>query len=86
MPTDPDASRQGHHATHEREVIVTDRGDRSGVPGALIAVVTIAVLIVVGLFLFSSLRSGGEEIEEGPNVEVPSDINVDVDDQNGGGQ
>lgn len=57
----------------EREVIVTDRGDRG--PGGVIAtLIGIAALVLIVWLLITSLGGGSDA----PTMEVPDDVNVNV--------
>ena len=69
-------------AEREREVIVTDTGrSRSGIGGVIAAVLGAIVVLIVAWLLF--FNGGGEDAEfEAP---VPDDINVDVNNGEGGG-
>lgn len=87
-PTDPHHDPHHHPdpPVHEREVIVTDGGRRGpGIGGVLVAVVAIIVLVVLGLVIVNAIQGSVDEMEDGPNVEVPSDIDVDVDENGGNG-
>lgn len=80
-----------HHEEHnhpedrtvrEREVIVTDRDRGGGVGTVIAAVVGIILVLVVGWMLFAG---GGADVDDG-GIEVPSEVDVNVDAGNGGGE
>lgn len=71
--------------TREREVIVTDSGrSGSGVSTVVAAIIGIILVLLVGWFLFNLLGTtdGGDG---GTTVDVPDEVNVDVEDGAGGG-
>lgn len=75
-PRDP-AHRE---PVREREVIVTDSGDRG--PGGVIAtLVGIAALVLIVWLLITSLGGGGDA----PTMQMPEDINVNVQPEEGAG-
>lgn len=62
--------------TREREVIVTDRGGPGA--GAILGVLLgIVAVVLIGWLLF--FRGGGGTTE--PEVEVPDEVDVNIDDQ-----
>lgn len=67
----------------EREVIVTDRGRGGGVGTVIAAVIGLLVVLLVGWFLLTALNVIGDG-DGGTTVDVPSEVNVDVDE--GGGE
>lgn len=70
----------------EREVIVTDGGRRGGGAGAVIAtIVGVLVVLLLAFLLLGGFggSDGGENVDvEAPSLEVPDEVNVDVE---GGG-
>ena len=77
------ATEPRHHPeqqpVREREVIVTnDGGGRSGISGAIVAVLALIVIALIAWFAISMI--GGAADSEGPSVEVPSEINIDTGD------
>lgn len=67
----------------EREVIVTDTGGgRSAMSGVVVAVLAIIVLAIVGILVVNAIGDTADDVDA-PSVEVPEDVEVDVD--NGGG-
>lgn len=63
----------------EREVIVTDSGGRSGMSGVVVAVLAIIVIAIVGILVVNAIGDTADDMEA-PSVEVPEDVNVDVND------
>jgi hypothetical protein len=73
------------HSTREREVIVTNGGDGHGdrsVSSMLMAVVGIIVVLLVGWFAIQAI-SGSDTGDGG--LDVPAEMDVDIDDGAGGG-
>lgn len=74
-----------HHpndAPRDREVIVTDSGRGSGVSTVVAAVIGIILVLLVGWFLFNLLGAADTGGEGDASIDVPSEVNVDVE---GGG-
>jgi hypothetical protein len=67
----------------EREVIVTDGGRRGGGIGAVIAAVIGAIVVLLLAWLLFFGGGDGDAELEAPSVDVPEDVNVDIDE--GGG-
>ena len=57
--------------------IIEDR--RRGGGGVLGAIVAIALVLLLGWFLLNVLGVLGDAAEEGAEINVPEDVNVDVD-------
>ena len=69
------------NTVREREVIVTDNGrDRSGVGGLMIGLIGLVVLIVVAVVGINLI--GGSD---GPSMDVPDEVNINVPDSGGSG-
>ena len=82
--------REHHEPVREREVIIdqpVDRGvvyddrPRRGGGGVVAAIIGILLLLLVGWFALQALGIMGDAAEDAGNVnvEVPDDVNVDVD-------
>lgn len=74
----------------EREVIVTDGGGRSGMSGVVVAVLAIVIIAIVGFLVLNMIGGDGGEGTgdvnvEAPEVDVPDDVNVDVNEGGGDG-
>ncbi len=77
-PQNPNDPNQTHTETvREREVIVTGNEGRSSAANAIVAVVAILAAVIIGWLIVTNLDSTG--------IEVPDEINVNVDDNSGGG-
>jgi hypothetical protein len=78
----------GHDHYHDapvrdREVVVRDGGSPFG---AIAAIIGLILVLVIGYFLLQAagiFGGGGETNINAPSVEIPSDVNVDV--NSGGG-
>lgn len=72
--------------TREREVIVTNgdghHGDRS-VSSMLMAIVGIIVVLLVGWFAIQAISGSGGDADAG--LDVPQEMDVNIDDGAGGG-
>ena len=82
MAQHPDDAPRREAPAREREVIVTDTGRGSGVSTVVAAVIGIILVLLVGWFLFNMV--GGDAGDSG-GMDVPSEINVDVGTDEGGG-
>jgi len=83
MATEPHTHPEQQPPAREREVIVTNDGGRSGMSGALVAVLAIVVIAIVGILIVNAIGGAAEDVEA-PSVDVPSEVNVDV--SGGGGE
>lgn len=73
----------GHsHDSREREVIVTDNGRDSSPLGMVLAIVGIIAVLLVAWYAINAIGSGGGEVDGG-GIEVPSEVNVDVNNDGG---
>lgn len=70
----------------EREVIVTDGGRGNGMSTVVAAVIGIILVLLVGWFLFNVVGGADSGDSGGAEIDVPSEVNVDVDDGAGGGE
>lgn len=85
MATEPHTHPEQHPPAREREVIVTNTdGGRSGMSGALVAVLAIVVIAIVGILIVNAIGSAADNMDA-PSVDVPEEVNVDVS-GGGGGQ
>ncbi len=68
--------------TREREIIVTNGngGGGNGVGATILAIVGILVVLLVGWFAIQAISGS-----DGGGVDVPDEINLNVDDGSGGG-
>lgn len=73
MATTPPREPPRREPAREREVIVT--GDGRGPGGLIAAVVAIIVVLIVGYFIVQAVQ--GTETET-PQVNVPDEVQVDV--------
>lgn len=89
MATEPRNDRD-QQPVREREVIVTDNGGkRSGMSGAIVAVLAVVVIALIAWLAISMIGGGtsedvGDNVEvDAPEVDVPDEVDVNVDE---GGQ
>lgn len=82
MATDPHRHPDERVPEREREVIVTNGGGRSGMSGAIVAVLAIIVIALIAWLVLSILGGADGDVDE-PAVEVPTEVDVNVDE--GGG-
>lgn len=66
--------------TREREVIVTDRG-RPGAGAVIATLLAIVALVLIGWLLF--FRGGGGEGATPDDLDVPSEVDVNIDQPQG---
>jgi hypothetical protein len=72
----------GHsHESREREVIVTDNGRDSSPLGMVLAIVGIIAVLLVAWYAINAI--GGGDVDGG-GIDVPSEVNVDVNNDGGG--
>lgn len=77
MANEPHTPPENRPPEREREVIVTDGGGRSGMSGVVVAVLAVIVIAIVGILVVNAIGGSDGDVEA-PAVEVPDDVNVDV--------
>lgn len=79
MANEPHTHPENRPPEREREVIVTDGGRRSSMSGVVVAVLAVIVIAIVGILVVNAIGGTDGDVDmEAPAVEVPDDVNVDV--------